>query len=158
MESLMERMDCISEELKAKDILLKSAKPARETEERDRITEELKAKDIPLESTEQQARGTEQLFQESSPLPLILVDEDVYMADNETNKKSELSGNGMRKGKGKGKGKARQIEDEDEEMTNEEIDDSETKSQPWGLSDMVNDGNFDNDVLEAEGVRPLYYT
>ena len=64
------------------------------------------------------------------------------------------------------KGKARQIEDEDEEMENsdigdvenEEIFDSENKSNDRELSNINSIFEEDDNVFEAPVVCPLYYT
>ena len=100
----MERMDRITGELKAKDILIQRAEvQVRGTDDNgdvymagmgrlDRVTGELNTKDIIRQTAKVQVRGTEepteQLFQ--GPLPQFYDDnDDVYMADNETYKLRE---------------------------------------------------------------------
>ena len=99
MELLMQKMDNIAEELKAKDKLLaRTEVQARGTmeslkQQMDNITEELKAKDLLL--AEVQATGTEkpadQLYPNPNERPSTLSppplntygDEDTYMGDSE---------------------------------------------------------------------------
>ena len=120
----------------------------------DNITEELKAKDILLARAEVHARGTEkpakQLFQGSSGQPPTLSqenhlssseiryrlppnippslkhiyeDEDIYMGDNEAEQIEDegINESDMRKRKGK----ARHVEDEDEDKDDDEDEDED---------------------------------
>lgn len=142
----------------------------------DSITEELKTKDKLLERAEGQARAENSGHRlPPSPLPLNLTgyeDEDVYMGDNEADKLREdrrckkglvqqdevrdSDTESYKRTIRKKKGKNRQIEDEETENTSESggaqdegIDDSERGSDDEAI------GSIDiNDKVEA--VRLLY--
>jgi hypothetical protein len=115
MESLMQRVENITEELKAKDILLARAEvEARGTEK-------------PTEQFSQNSSGQPPTHSQenhlSSKVGYLLQDDDVYMGDNEADKLREERR--IKKDMRKRKVNARQVEDEDERMDNNHISDSD---------------------------------
>jgi hypothetical protein len=172
MELLRERMNQMTEQLKAKDILLERAEvQGRETE---KPTEQLfQEEDVYMADNEthelRDKRGLRKARKDKYKAQQV-EDEDEEMENSDT----------ARKGKGKvqqvededevmensntarkAKGKVQQVEDDDEVMENSDTsgDDSEYKSNYGITSDIDSDFNFDRDVdvLEAEAVR-LYIT